>query len=161
MKKFVIYTLIMLVAFNISALTIFQDTFDSETAGIEGFVISSTTYVTKYTGATKVGTAAMQLKYGSNAVTYINTAPFKDMVLTFKMAKYSLETGEKLICQYYTGSTWVTCATLLNTATSSSYYSYSVNIPLCSVLRIKFVLNGTATDDYGYVDNVVLTGNRK
>jgi len=161
MKKFLIIAMILVFGMSLFGLTIFQDTLDSQSSKLESWKESSTTNVLRYTGSYKVGTAAMQLKYNANAVTYVNVSPFKNMVLTFKMAKYSLETGEKVVCEYMTGTTWVTAASLLNTASSGTFYSYSVSIPTATTLQIRFRIIGSATDDYGYIDEVLLVGDRK
>lgn len=143
------------------SLVLFDDDFDQSGTNLAGWKRSATTKVVKNTGSYKNGLASMKLSYNGSVETYINTSMFKDMVLTFKMAKTSLETGEKVVCQYNTNGTWVTAKTLLNTATNGTLYSYTVNIPLCSILKIRFVLNGNATADYAYIDNVKLVGNRK
>ena len=161
MKKFFILLVILMTSLNLFSLTIFEDKFDQSGSKIEGFVESSNTYVTKYTGTYKTGTASMQIRGNNSAITYINVAPFKDLVLTFKMAKTSLETGEYVECQYKTGSTWVSAKKLLNTAANGTFTSYSVTIPLCNVLQVKFLVKSSATDDYGYIEEVKLTGNRK
>ncbi|HOF01987.1 MAG TPA: hypothetical protein PK385_12185 [Spirochaetota bacterium] len=160
-KVLISLVLAVSVSFGSFAVTIFYDNFDANLPRLNGWKESSSTYVTRYTGSYKIGSAAMQLKKSSNAVAYINVSPYKDMRLSFKMAKYSLETGEKLLCQYMTGTKWVTAATLTNTAKSGVYYSYTVSIPTATTLKIRFILNGSATNDYGYVDEVKLIGNRK
>jgi len=163
MKKLISILIILALGFSLFGLTIFEDRLDSQSSKLESWKESSTSYVLRYTGSYKIGTAAMQLKYNGSAITYINIAPFKNLVLTFKMAKYSLESGEYVICEYSTnnGSTWVTAGKLLNTASSGTFYSYTVNIPNANTLWIRFKIVGSATDDYGYIDDVVLTGDRK
>lgn len=163
MKRLISVLIILVLGFSLFGLTIFEDRLDSQSTKLESWQESNTSYVLRYTGSYKIGTASMQLKYNGIATTYLNVAPFKNMVLTFKMAKYSLESGEKVICEYSTnqGSTWVTAGTLLNTARSGTFYSYTVNIPNANTLWIRFKIIGSASDDYGYIDDVVLTGDRK
>jgi len=162
MRKVIIsFLLIALLSFSVFSLDIFYDSFDNNLARLNGWKESSATNVTLYTGSYKVGAAAMQIKYNANVIAYINTAPYKNMKLTYRMAKYSLETGEKLVCQYDIGAGWVTAATLLNTASSGTYTSYTTTIPNANVLKVRFILNESATDDYGYVDEVKLVGDRK
>ena len=163
MRKVIIsLALVVLLSFSSFGLNIFYDNFDNNLARLNGWKESSSTNVVKNTStATKVGTACMQIKYNGNVTAYINVKPYKNMVLTFRMAKYSLETGEKIVCQYMTGTTWVTAATKLNTASSSAYTSYSVSIPAATTLKIRFILNGSATDDTAYIDEVKLVGDRK
>ncbi len=157
----VLVVLMVICVSSLSALTIFDDDFDQSSSTVPGWKRSSTTYITRYTGTYKIGTAAMQIRKNYNAVTYLNVAPFKSMTLQFKMAAYSLEAGEYIRCQYNINGTWVTAATLADGADNGTYKSYSVTIPTGNVLQIKFYMVGSATDDYGYVDNVILTGVRK
>lgn len=143
------------------ALTIFDDDFDQNASGMAGWKRSSTSYITRYTGSYKQGLAAMQIRKNYNALTYINVAPFKNMVLKFNMAAYSLEAGEYVRCQYNIAGTWVTAATLSDGSDNGVFRSYSVSIPTGNVLQIRFIMQGSATDDYGYIDGVILTGDRK
>ncbi len=161
MKKIITMIILMAVGVASYSLVLFDDDFDQSGTNLAGWKRTSTTNVAKNTGSYKNGLASMKVGYNGSVETYINTSMFKDMVLTYKMAKNSLETGEKVVCQYNTSGTWVTAASLLNTATNGTFYSYTVNIPLCSILKIRFVVNGNAADDCGYIDNVKLTGNRK
>lgn len=163
MKKVIIsFLLVLMLSFSSFGLTIFYDNFDNNLARLNGWKESSSTNVLLNTSTTtKVGTACMQIKYNGEATAYINVSPYKNMVLTFRMAKYSLETGEKIVCQYMTGTTWVTAATLLDTASSSTYNSYSVSIPAATTLKIRFILNGSAADDTAYIEEVKLVGDRK
>ena len=116
MRKIILSIIMVgLLSFGLFGLDIFYDNFDNNQTRLNGWKESSSTNVTRYTGSYKVGSAAMELKGSSNATAYINIAPYKNMKLTYRMAKNSLESGEKLICQYNIGSGWVTAATLLNT----------------------------------------------
>ncbi len=155
------FLVVLLATVSSFALTIFDDDFDQSATTMAGWKLSSTTYITKYTGTYKQGLAAMQVRKNYNAVTYLNVAPFKNMVLKFNMAAYSLEAGEYIRCQYNIAGTWVTAATLADGADTGAFKSYSVSIPTGNILQIRFIMNGSATDDYGYVDSVILTGDRK
>ena len=148
-------------AANASALVLFSDNFDGDNTTLSGWQKVAAARVTRYTGTYKVGAASMQLITNCTATTYVKVSPFKNMVLTFKMAGYSLETGEKVVCQYMTGTTWVTAATLSNTQGNGTFVSYSVNIPLATILKIKFSINGNAAADYAYIDDILLSGDRK
>lgn len=165
MKKGKVFSVLCVLVFaavsSLSALTIFDDDFDQSATTMAGWKRSSTSYITRYTGSYKLGLAAMQIRKNYNAVTYLNVSPFKSMSLSFKMAAYSLEAGEYIRCQYNIAGTWVTAATLYDGSDNGAFRSYTVSIPLGNVLQIRFIMNGSATDDYGYVDSVVLTGVRK
>ena len=166
MKKrvlvFVLLGMMLMTAGKVSALELFADDFDATTSVLVGWKRNNTSYVTKYTGSYKKGLAAMRLRKNYYAYTYINVAPFKNMVLNFKMAAYSLEGTEYVRCQYKKDNgSWVTAKTLSNGSDNGVYRSYSVSIANCNVLQIRFIMGGADTGDYGYIDDVVLTGARK
>ena len=155
--------LLVLFLFSVQSysLVLFSDNFDGDSSTLNGWQKVASARVTRYTGTYKVGVASMQLITNSSATTYVKVSPFKNMALTFKMAGYSLETGEKAICQYDAGAGWITAATLSNTQANGTFVSYSVNIPFATILKIKFLLNGNAANDYIYIDDVLLSGDRK
>lgn len=160
MKIAILGIALVLTAQAMYGLTLFSDNFDSETSKLAGWKESSSTYVTYYTGTYKVGVAAMQIRGGYNAVTYVNTLPFKSITLTFKMAGYSLESGNSVQAFYNVGSGDVTCATLAYTSANGTFKTYTVTIPK-GVASFKFGFKVVGdTSDYGYIDDVVLTGLR-
>jgi hypothetical protein len=161
MKKILVTACILLVTMGLSALTIFEDTFDNQSSKVAGWDRSHSSYVSRYTGSYKKGTAALRLRYNKNAVTYIKCSPFKNMTLKFKLAAVSLEGSENIKCQYSTGGSWKTAKTLQNGYDNGQYRSYSVSIPNCNILKIRFIMTANSTSDYGYVDDVILTGSRK
>jgi hypothetical protein len=93
-------------------LVLYGDNFDSGMTTMDGWSRSSTTYITRTTGTYKIGTAAMEINGYYNATTYVNTEPYRNIILTFKMAAYSLESGETLQAFYNIGSGDVVCATI-------------------------------------------------
>jgi len=147
-------------ASQLGALTLYSESFDDNSTAMSGWKRSSVTYVSRYTGTYKVGDASMQIVSNFNAETDVKTPIFKNMVLKFKMAAYGFEAADKLYCEYMTGSTWVAAATLSDGADTGAFISYSVNIPNCVILKIRFRLAANSTADYGYADDVVLTGDR-
>ncbi len=166
MKKrvLVLSVMVMMLAITVKmeALELFADDFDATTTTLVGWKRNNSSYVTKYTGSYKNGLAAMRLRKNYYAYTYINVAPFKNMVLKFKMAASSLEGSEYVRCQYkLDNGSWVTAKTLSNGSDNGVYRSYSVNVPNCNILQIRFIMGGADTSDYGYIDDVVLTGSRK
>lgn len=161
MKKLFIIGLVLLLSFSLFAVTIYEDNFDNNTSKLAGWYRSSSSYVTRYTGSIKLGAGAMRLRKYYKSIVYLNVKPFKNMKLYFKMAAYSLESGEYVRCQYNTGSGWKTAKTLYNGADDKKFRSYSVSIPNCNVLKIKFYIKAGSTYDYAYIDNVKLVGDRK
>ena len=146
---------------NADALVLFGDNFDGDNATLSGWQKSPAANVTRNTGSYKIGLASMKMSANTSSTTYIKVTPFKNMVLTYKAAGYSLETGEKVVCRYDKGTGWITASTLLNTQANGTFVSYSVNIPLATILKIKFSINGSAADDCGYIDDILLSGDRK
>jgi hypothetical protein len=159
-KVLIMTLLIGLTAAQMYGLTLFSDDFDSETTKLAAWKESSTTYVTRYTGTYKVGVASMQIRGGYNAVTYVNTAPYTSIVLSFRLAGYSLESGNSVQAFYNVGSGDVVCATLPYTSANGKFISYSISIPKgYKGFKFGFKVVGD-TSDYGYVEDVVLTGLR-
>lgn len=159
MKKVRILVLMALV-FGISvsaqALTIFGDSFDDNTA-MAGWKRSSTSYVSRVTSGYKVGDASMRINGKYEAITYINTKPFKNLKLTFKMAASSLLTGQTMQAYVDYGAGWKLIASKANGALTSYSYTFPTT---ATTVKIRFYLNTTATGKYGYVDDVILTGDR-
>lgn len=157
-----VLTMLILAFGSAQALTLFGDNFDGSSTTLNGWKRSSTSYVVKYTGTTKIGTASMRMVKNYNAVTYLNVAPFTGMKLNFKMAAYSLEAGEYMVCEYQlNGGSWVQAAKLADGADNNVFRSYSVTIPNANVVAIRFRMVSSGTADYGYIDDVELTGVRK
>lgn len=143
-----------------AAVTIFEDSFD-DNPGLAGWQKSHASYVSRYTSSPRVGVASLRLRYNKNTVTCIKVSPFKNMKLSFKLAAYSLESGEKVVCEYSTGGSWITAKTLYNGSDNRVFRSYSVSIPNCTVLKIRVRLIANSSYDYAYVDDIKLTGDRK
>ncbi len=159
-RTIVMALLLALISGEIYGLTIFSDNFDGQSTRLSAWKESSTTYVTRYTGAYKIGTASMQISGAYNVVTYVNTLPFSNIVLTFKMAAYSLESTDKVQAFYNVGSGDVICATLADGSDNGSFRTYTISIPKgVAGFKFGFKLVG-GSGDYGYIDDVVLTGTR-
>jgi len=145
-----------------SVLTIYEDRFDGGTSGVPGWKRSNKSYVQRYTGSIKQGSAALRLRKDYAAVTYINVAPFKNMKLNFKLAAYSLESGEYVTCEYkLDNGSWITAAKLGDGSDNKVFHSYSVSIPNGNILQVRFRMSANSTYDYGYVDDLKITGDRK
>lgn len=139
-----------------SALTVFSDSFD-DNHSLSGWKRGSTTYITRNTVGYKVGDASMRINGAYESITYINTLPFKSIVLSFKLAATNLASGQYMEAYVDYGTGWVKVASKAN----GGFTSYSYNVPAASKsFKIRFRLNTTSTGRYGYVDDVVLTGNR-
>jgi len=146
----------------LSAVTIFEDSFDNGTSGVPGWKRSNHSYVQRYTGSIKLGKAALRLRKNYNAVTYIKVSPFKNIKLSFKLAAYSLEGSEYIKCEYkLDNGSWKTAGKLANGADNKQYHSYSVSIPNGNILEVRFRMSASSIYDYGYADDLKITGDRK
>jgi hypothetical protein len=161
MKKITGVVLVLMLCVSAYSLTIFEDNFDNQTSKVAGWDRSHGSYVSRYTGSYKKGAAALRLRYNKNAVTYIKCGPFKNLKLSFKMAAVSFEGTDKIRCQYSTGGSWITAKTLANGSDNGAYRSYTVSVPNCNILKIRFIMSANSTSDYGYIDDIKLTGDRK
>lgn len=143
-----------------AALKLFEDNFDSNATTLSGWKRSSTTYVTRNTGSYKNGLASLKVAYNANALVYVKTSPFKNMVLTFKMAATGLAAANKLVCEVWTGTAWSIVATLADGSDNGVFRSYTASISNRSVLQFRFRMVGTLTTHVGYVEDVLLSGDR-
>lgn len=162
MRKLLVILLVLVAgAAWAGPLTIYADNFDDNTSRVAGWYRQNGSYITRYTGSPKRGVAALRLRKNYEAVVYLKVSPYKSMVLSFKMAAKSLESGEYLRCYYSTGGSWKTAKTLYNGSDNGAWRSYSLSIPNCTILKVRFKMNANSTGDYGYVDDIKLTGYRK
>jgi len=153
--------LAFLMVTNLFAIEIINDDFDQSATNLAGWKRSSTTYVYRYTGTNKIGLASMTLISNSWAYTLIKTSIFTNLQLKFSLCGYSLESGEAISGYYSTngGSSWILIGSVAYTnGITAKFYNFTKNIPNCNILGIKFAINGNSGSDYGYVDNIVLTG---
>jgi spore germination protein YaaH len=143
---------------------ILVERFDGNTS-LSGWSRSSTTYVQYYTGSFKNGTAAMRVRYNASSITTVDTSGFKDIVIDFKIAAYSLETYETFYAEYNTGSGWETMGRVLYNEDNGSYKSFSVPLPASasnnSGLQLRFRNASSSSYDYGYVDDIVVSGRHR
>ncbi len=162
MKRFV-FVLVLVMAFIVSGFsaTISSDSIDGNTS-LTGWVRSSTSYATYYTGSFKVGTAAVRVVYGHTAAKTFPTTGYTGITLSFKLAAYSLESGEYAVVQYNTGSGWVEAGRRSDTQDTGAYQSFSVTLPAAAAnnanFQIRLYTYGNSSADYGYLDDIVITG---
>jgi hypothetical protein len=154
--------LFLLVSFSAGyGLTIFQDSFDQASASLECWKKAGATATTRYTGTYKFGTASMQLSSTNEAITYVNTSIFTNMTLTFKMAGVSIPSGSAVEAWVDSGAGFVLVASLPSASANGAFVTYTKTIPAAASLKIKFRTSSTSTAAHGYIDDVLLNGNRK
>ena len=141
-----------------SALNIFKESFD-DNSSITGWKANNTTYVTRLSGTPKVGEACMQIAGAYEAITYQNTGPFKNLVLSFKLAGKSFTPDDWLEAYVDYGIGFVKIATLYYSQANSTFKSFSYNVPQgYRSFKIKFKMFADSTARLGYVDDILLTG---
>ena len=81
------------------------------------------------------------------------------------MAASSLDSNsEKVQAQYFNGTNWQTSAEILNNSAqeNNQLHQFNVSLPATvnnlSTFALRFRILGSSTSDYGYVDDVVVSG---
>lgn len=142
--------------------TIFQDTFESALNWTKAGV------TTWYTGTPKVGTHAVRLQTTGSIEKAISLANYSNITITFKMGANSLDSAsENVQALYYNGTAWVTLATIANNSANENNLlnPYTFTLPVSmnnkTTFKLRFKINGSAVDDYGFVDDVKVVGTPK
>lgn len=161
MKKLGMFIAVLFLAVNTGfSATIFSDSFDGNTS-LSGWTLSST-YASYYTGSYKNGTAALRVRSSATATAVVDTTGYENIVLSFNLAAYSLESGEYVYVEYNTGSSWVTAASVADGSDTGGYSAKTVSLPASaddnSSLQVRIRCAGNTTYDYGYLDDFVVTG---
>lgn len=117
---------------------------------------------TWYAGTPKNGTRSVRLRSAGSIDKAIPTG-YKGITVSFVMGAYSLDnTNESMRALYYDGASWRLLADIKNnTANENNRLNpYAITLPAAAdniaSFKLRFKLNGSATDDYGYVDDVVV-----
>ncbi len=144
-----------------SPVSILSDSIDGNTT-LAGWTRSSTTYAKYYTATYKIGTASLCVSYGATATRTIPTTGYTSITLAFKLAAYSLETGEYTVVQYNTGSGWVEAGRRNDVQDTGAFQSFSVTLPAAAAnnpnFQIRLYTYGNSSADYGYLDDIVVKG---
>jgi len=148
-------------------ITIFSDNFES---AFSGWTLTRTP--DWYTGTPKNGTHSIQFRGTSTSgideaiARTISTVGYQNIVVSFSIGGHSLDSAsEYLIVEWYNGSAWTEIMRvkggdawndrLLHAYTSATLASGANNN---ASFQLRFALYGSATNDYGYVDDVVVKG---
>ncbi len=146
-----------------SATAIYSESFESQFAGWV-----STGTPDWFTGTPKNGTHDIQLLGGGTAESIsriINTNGYTGIQVSFYMAGKSLDsTSEYISASWYSGSTWTELKRIKggDSDADGTLRQYSYSLPSGADnnanFQLKFNIVGSATDDYGYVDDIVVSG---
>jgi hypothetical protein len=119
---------------------------------------------TWYTGSPKVSTHSVQLRQTGQIQRTISLAGRTVISVAFKMGAYSLEGSEMVQAQYFDGASWQTIAEILNgnSQEDNQLHQFGVQLPAKVANLVTFALRfrilGSSTRDYGYVDDVIVSG---
>lgn len=115
--------------------------------------------------------ASIQLTHEGSMQRTISTSGYTNIIVSFALGANSLETSgwpsyeaEYIEASWYDGSTWTTLKQIDNTDPGYNHLnSYSYTLPATADnnanFRIRFRLSsGTGDQDYGFVDDVKVTG---
>ena len=139
--------------------TIFSDNFDASQSW------TPTGDVTWYTGTPHNGTHAIRLRATGSIDKSVSLAGYQNVTLSFQMGANSLDSSaENLQALYWDGTTWQVAAQIDNGSANENNLlnPYTITLPAAvnnlSSFALRFKLNGSSTNDQGYVDDVTVTG---
>ncbi len=159
-------------AFTITAArqNIFSDGFETLRPSANGWTETGTVDWGAYTPRT--GTRDVRLRGGGTAESIartISTAGYSDIIVSFNWAAQSLEAGEYVRAEYSTdgGTSWVTPPlSQINGVVGAAVPSFtaytSPTLPAAAAnnanFRIRIIISASATNDYAFIDDVLVTG---
>ncbi|MDH4179613.1 MAG: S-layer homology domain-containing protein, partial [Armatimonadota bacterium] len=138
-------------------VTVFSDNFED---GIEGWSTGGT--VEWYTGTPRRGTHSVRLRNDGSIQQTISTVGYSKIWVSYYLAAALSTTGSAVTAEWFNGSSW----TLLKQIQPDDADEDSVLHPFThelttaadnnSSLALRFKLTGSASGDYGYVDDVIV-----
>jgi PKD repeat protein len=127
--------------------------------------------VTRYTGGGssnpsvgfRNGSSSVQLLGNGEIQKTIPTTGYTSIVVNFAVGVRSFEGGENLLAQWSPdgGTSWITLETWDDTDQTGHLTYYSYTLPAAANnpnFRLRFDLTGAGNSDYGYIDDVRVTG---
>jgi hypothetical protein len=140
-------------------VTIFSDNFETTLAWTQ------TGDVAWYTGSPKNGTHAARLRTTGSIERPVSLTGYQNITVSFSMGANSLDnSNENLQALYFDGLAWQVLAQIVNGSVheNNSLNAYALTLPAkvnnLATFALRFKLNGSSTNDSGYVDDVVLRG---
>jgi len=139
---------------------ILSEDFDS---GSSGWTITGD--VNSYTGEPKRGTNSIQMKGGGQIKRTISTARYKTITVSFAMGASSIEGSEKIRAFWSAdGSAWTVLKIIDDgdPEEDGQLHDFTYALPAAASNNPNFTLwfgnTGANSNDYGYIDNVVVSG---
>jgi hypothetical protein len=139
------------------AVTVFSDDFED---GFEGWTTTGT--VQSYTGAPRRGTHSVRLLQDGSMARTISTVGFASITVSYYLGATFTTTGAAVAAEWYDGSTWwpLTSIQKDDLDEDGALHPYSTELPATAgdnaSLALRFVLSGSGTGDYAYLDDVMV-----
>ena len=142
---------------------IFSDNFN---AGFSGWTSGGTPGVPDwYAGAPRNGSHSIQSGSDGEDHKAVSTAGYSNIIVSCAIGANGLESGETVQAQYSTdgGTNYVMWAQIRDWEDDNALHSFlSPALPAAANdnpnFRLRFRIYGSGTGDYGYIDDVVVTG---
>jgi len=142
----------------VGPVTLFSDGFESGNLTAGGWTISSASV--KNSGAYS-GTYCAQLKKAGWIRKPVSTAGYTSIHIKYARSSKNLDAGENLYVEWSTnGSTWNQLEATRDTAWVYKDLVCPAGADNKSGFMVRFRTNANKTDEYGYVDEVIVTGIR-
>jgi PKD repeat protein len=144
-------------------VVIFSDNFN---AGFSGWTSGGTPGVPDwYAGAPRNGSHSIQLVQTERITRSVSTAGYSNIIISCAIGANSLENGETVQAQYSTdgGTNYVMWDQIRDWEDDNALHNFlSPALPAAANdnpnFRLRFRSYGSGTGDYGYIDDVVVTG---
>jgi PKD repeat protein len=138
----------------------FYDNFET---ALSGWTTGGT--VARNAAAPRNGVAAARLSgaASSSMMRTVSTSGNSNIVVSFWLGTANnLDAGEYLTADWYDGTSWTQLVQVQNPGTNTYLYYYQYSLPAAAAnnanFRIRFSLNSNTANEYGYVDDVRVTG---
>jgi hypothetical protein len=139
---------------------ILSEDFDS---GLSGWTITGD--VSSYVGSPKSGAQSIQMKGGGQIKRTIPTTGYKTITVSFALGASSIESGEEVQVLWSSdGASWTMLKKIEDgdPEEDNQLHDFTYTLPATASNNPDFTLwfrnTGTGSNDYGYVDNVVVSG---
>jgi PKD repeat protein len=117
---------------------------------------------TWFTGSCKNGSHSIQLVNTDRMTRTIPTTGYSSIIVSSALGANSLEAGEYIQAQYNTGAGWTMWAQIIDPGDDNLLHNFNSALPAAAdrnaAFQLRFRLYGNSNTDYGYVDDVQVTG---
>jgi uncharacterized repeat protein (TIGR02543 family) len=141
------------------AATILTDDFE---AAFAGWTLGGTP--DWHTGDPRNGTHSIRLRGTESIERTVSTVCYQNITVSFSLGAQSLESAETVRALWYDGGTWNVLKAIANGDPEEDgllhYFAYSLPAGAANNANfaVRFELNGSNIQDFGYVDDVLVQG---